>query len=155
MLICLLLLYVIIFKPSSAKADKDLLNFKTSATICDCGLRLIDTGRVASVQIFTRNGTFTANHLEYRSLEHLILKLCNPQFFNRCQFRSCRMGFFYGFKTKSSGKDDKSKCLMLYDDDALEQGYFFTFRKTGYVILLFLIFDEPKVTFQICCGIPL
>ena len=75
LILCLVLLYVIMTRPSFAKADTDMLTFKTNATICDCGHGLIDTGRVAFVQIFTRNGTFTGKHLEFRSPFLLIFSL--------------------------------------------------------------------------------
>ena len=40
---------------------------------CDCGSYLKDTGRHAAVLVYTRNGSFTARHLEFRSAVSSIL----------------------------------------------------------------------------------
>ena len=37
-----------------------------SRSNCDCGSYVKDTGRFAEVLIYTRNGSFTAKHLEFR-----------------------------------------------------------------------------------------
>ena len=41
-------------------------DFSSSRKFCVCGKKLTLTGRSAKVQIYTRKGTFIANHLEKR-----------------------------------------------------------------------------------------
>ena len=54
------------FVLSSSKHLTFWREFMSSRTNCKCGKKLMTTGRFATVQIYTRNGTFVAQHLEKR-----------------------------------------------------------------------------------------
>ena len=70
----MLLLYILIpialillfFAPKPVKSANVPEEFATFRHRCDCGSRLTKTGRLATVQIYTRAGTSQAKHMEYR-----------------------------------------------------------------------------------------
>lgn len=101
---------------------------KYCRTHCDCGSYLKDTGRVAEVLMYTRNGSFKGRHAEYR-----------------CASKQCRTGHFYGFTTKGR--------KIHYDNNCLERPFFFTSRKTGYHSLkrIFCYFINIKLFQVFCC----
>ena len=47
----------------------------------------------------------------------------NFELLQRCCSKKCRIGYFYGFKTKGR--------KLYYDDNCLEKPFFFSSRKTG------------------------
>ena len=93
--------------PASAAGD-GLMNFKSQRIICECGARIVESGRQAALTLYTRNGVFlNAVHHE-----------------KRC--RSCNMGYFYSFYTH--GKH------LYYNDACLEQPFLITSRRTCFAV---------------------
>ena len=90
-----------------ASSDSDLC-FKSLRKICECGSVLKETGRNASLTLYTRNGV-VLNAVHYEK---------------RC--RSCGRGYFYSFHTRGQH--------LHYEDSCLEQPYLITSRKTGFAI---------------------
>ena len=95
--------------PVSAAGD-GLLSFKSQRVICECGARIVESGRQAALTLYTRNGVFlNAVHHE-----------------KRC--RSCNRGYFYSFYTH--GK------YLYYDNACLEQPFLITSRRNCFAVEL-------------------
>ena len=93
--------------PVSGAGD-GLMSFKSQRVICECGARIVETGRQAALTVYTRNGVFlNAVHHE-----------------KRC--RSCNRGYFYSFYTH--GK------YLCYHDACLEQTFLITSRRTCFAV---------------------
>ena len=104
----------------------NLREFISSRKICVCGKKLMITGRFALLQIYTREGTFEAKHLEKRLIFWPSL-LLNFFLIKRCW--KCSRGYFYGFSTQ--GKQSNGKLKVEYEETALENDFLLTSRKTG------------------------
>ena len=84
------------------------MSFNSKRVICECGARIVETGRKAGITLYTRNGVvLDAVHHE-----------------KRC--KSCNRGYFYSFY--SHGK------FLHYDDACLEHPYLITSRKTCFAV---------------------
>ena len=114
------------FVLSSSKHLTFWREFMSSRTNCKCGKKLMTTGRFATVQIYTRNGTFVAQHLEKRFFPNYFRYLVS--FVCRCW--KCLRGYFYGFSTEGKS-EQKGKMKIIYEETALENKFLFTSRKTG------------------------
>ena len=111
---CLIMIFLVfcgllVFsKVSSVSAADGPLSFKSHRVICECGARIVETGRKAGLTLYTRNGV-VLNAVHYEK---------------RC--RSCKRGYFYSFYT--NGK------YLYYEDTCLEQPYLITSRRTCFAV---------------------
>jgi hypothetical protein len=87
------------------------MKLKTAAGKClICGDHLIDVHRESSVTVYTRSGTFTAEHLEFR-----------------CVNTKCRSGHRYGYHTR-----DKE----IFYTDPLSQEYLIVSQNTAFQVIM-------------------
>lgn len=119
-------LYLLINLPVCALANDKSVTFKSRRQVCECGSGLKESGRKASITLYTRHGVvLDALHFE-----------------KRC--RNCGRGYFYSFHSMVSNFFCikvtiinliifQGNCLY-YDDTCLEQPYLITSRKTGFAI---------------------
>ena len=105
--LCLLVPFWVLATLPGSSADSELC-FKSLRKLCECGSVLKESGRNASLTLYTRNGV-VLNAVHYEK---------------RC--RSCGRGYFYSFHTRGQH--------LHYEDSCLEQPYLITSRKTGFAI---------------------
>ena len=106
--LALALPFFVLANATSVSAGDAPISLKCQRVICECGARIVESGRKAGLTLYTRDGVILD------SIHHE----------KRC--RSCNRGYFYSFYTH--GK------FLFYDDACLEQPYLVTSRRTAFAV---------------------